>query len=246
MAREKMSTKTKSENVKSFRAKALRILGLAFKIFLVVSFVWPIYFVVLYKFVPVYVTPLMVQRFFEGDEKSKWATKTWVSYDEISEQMPRAVISSEDNLFPKHSGFSFENIKKSIEDHQKGKRLRGGSTISQQCAKNVFLFHSRSFVRKAYEAYFTVLIELIWGKKRIMEVYLNVIETGPGVYGVEAASQKYFNIPASKLDKNQCALIAACLPNPRKYLIAKPSNYIKGRQVKIINLMPKMGKIELE
>lgn len=158
--------------------------------------------------------------------------------------MYRAVISSEDNLFLKHGGFSVDNIKKAVEDHKKGKKLRGGSTISQQCAKNVFWFHSRSYLRKVHEAYLTVLIEAFWGKKRIMEVYLNVIETGSNVYGVEAASQKYFKTNAKKLNQNQCALIASCLPNPRIYHIDKPSAYIKSRQEKILGLMPKMGKLE--
>lgn len=242
MVRAKMPTNS-DESTKS---KIFRYLGVAFKCFLIVSFVWPVYFVILYKFLPVSVTPLMVQRFFEGEKESMWATKSWVSIDDISPDMARAVISSEDNLFQKHNGFSMQGIKQAIEDHKKGKKLRGGSTISQQCAKNVFLFHTRSYVRKAYEAYFTVLIEFIWGKKRIMEVYLNVIETGPGVYGVESAAKKYFKTSAKKLSKDQCALIAACLPNPRIYRIAKPSSYIRGRQTKILGLMPKMGKIELD
>jgi len=225
------------------KKKVFRCLKIFFLCFAVTLFVWPVYFVILYKFVPVYYTPLMVQRFFEGGN-FQLPQKTWVSFEEISPEMSRAVISSEDNLFLKHNGFSFENIQKAVEDYHKGKKLRGGSTISQQCAKNVFWFHNRSFFRKAHEAYLTVLIELVWGKKRIMEVYLNVIETGEGVYGVEAASQKFFKTTAKKLNSNQCALIASCLPNPRIYHVGRPSAYIKSRQEKILGLMPKMGKLE--
>lgn len=213
----------------------------------VALFVWPIYFVVLYKFVPVYYTPLMLQRQIEsiGMDNKPSVQKEWVSYKDISPALTRAVISSEDNLFQKHNGFSFDNIQKAWDDIQKGKRFRGGSTISQQTAKNVFLFPVKSYVRKAYEAYLTVLIEWIWGKRRIMEVYLNVIEMGDGIYGAEAAAKKFFNRRAKQLNDQQCALIAACLPNPLIYKVGQPSKYIQKRQAKILSLMPKMGKIEL-
>ncbi|MCQ2973857.1 MAG: monofunctional biosynthetic peptidoglycan transglycosylase [Bacteroidales bacterium] len=245
MVRAKKNTK----NIKNKKKKGK--FGIIIKrIFLIVAVVlllWPIYFIVLYKYVPVYYTPLMLQRSIEniGVENSPKFTKKWVSFSEISPNLTRAVISSEDNLFQKHNGFCFDMIKKAWADIQSGKRFRGGSTISQQTAKNVFLFPIKSFVRKAYEAYLTILIENIWGKERIMEVYLNVIEMGPGVYGAEAAAQTYFNCHAKNLNQSQCALIAACLPNPIIYKVSKPSNYIKKRQSKIISLMPKMGKIEL-
>ena len=213
----------------------------------VVLLVWPIYFVVLYKFVPVYYTPLMLQRKIEGIGMANKpsAQKEWVSYEEISPALTRAVISSEDNLFQKHNGFSFDNMQKAWDDIQKGKRFRGGSTISQQTAKNVFLFPVKSYVRKAYEAYLTVLIEWIWGKHRIMEVYLNVIEMGDGIYGAEAAAKHFFNRRAKDLNNQQCALIAACLPNPLIYKVGQPSRFIQKRQATILSLMPKMGKIEL-
>lgn len=213
----------------------------------VVLLVWPIYFVVLYKFVPVYYTPLMLQRKIEGIgvANKPSSVKEWVPYEEISPALTRAVISSEDNLFQKHNGFSFDNMQKAWDDIQSGKRFRGGSTISQQTAKNVFLFPVKSYVRKAYEAYLTVLIEWIWGKRRIMEVYLNVIEMGDGIYGAEAAAKYFFNRRAKNLNDQQCALIAACLPNPLIYKVAQPSKYIQKRQAKILSLMPKMGKIEL-
>ncbi len=209
--------------------------------------VWPIYLVVLYKFVPVYYTPLMLQRKIEaiGMDNKPSAQKEWVPYEDISPALARAVISSEDNLFQKHNGFSFDNMQKAWDDIQKGKRFRGGSTISQQTAKNVFLFPVKSYVRKAYEAYLTVLIEWIWGKRRIMEVYLNVIEMGDGIYGAEAAAKKFFNRRAKQLNDQQCALIAACLPNPLIYKVGQPSKYIQKRQAEILSLMPKMGEIEL-
>ena len=209
--------------------------------------VWPVYFVVLYKFVPVYYTPLMLQRKFEniGVANAPSAKQNWVPYEKISPSLARAVISSEDNLFQKHNGFCFDMIQKAWDDIQKGKRFRGGSTISQQTAKNVFLFPVKSYVRKAYEAYLTVLIEAIWGKRRIMEVYLNVIEMGNGIYGAEAAAKEFFNRQAKDLNPQQCALIAACLPNPLVYNVKRPSKYILGRQAKILSLMPKMGEIKL-
>ena len=149
--------------------------------------------VVLLKWVPVYYTPLMAIRSIEyrNDPDFK-STKNWKSLDEISNKMVYAVIASEDNRFEEHNGFDFIEIKNAINDSKKGKRLRGASTISQQTAKNVFLFPGRSWIRKGLECYFTLLIEWIWGKERIMEVYLNVAETGKGLYGVEAAAQKYF------------------------------------------------------
>ncbi len=205
----------------------------------------PVLGVLVYKWVPVRYTPLMFQRKFSERADSRVAHQTWVPYEEISPALTRAVISSEDNLFPKHWGFSFGSMKAAWRDNHNGKPIRGGSTISQQCAKNVFLPHWQSYIRKAYEAYFTILIELIWGKERIMEVYLNVIEMGPGVYGAEEASQKYFRHSAKKLTTAESALIAACLPNPRRFLVAAPSQYVRGRQQTIMGLMPKMGTIEL-
>lgn len=204
--------------------------------------------VCLYKFVPVYVTPLMISRSVEAlwnGEKPR-NEKEWVPIEKISPNLVRAVIASEDNLYMQHNGFSVSAIKKAIEDNKKGRRIRGGSTISQQTAKNVFLPHRRSYIRKAFEAYYTVLIELIWGKERIMEVYLNVIETGNGIYGAEAASRIYFGISAARLSTAQAARIAACLPNPRRFNAGKPSAYILRRQNQIQALMPKMGKIDLK
>ena len=190
--------------------------------------------VVVYKWMPVYITPLMITRSIENDDEMQ---HKWVPIEEISENMALAVVSSEDNLFMSHSGFDFDQIQKAIEEAEKTGRQRGASTISQQTAKNVFLWNGRSWVRKGLEAYFTVLIELIWGKERIMEVYLNSIETGPGIYGAEAVAQANFGKSASKLTRREAALIAATLPNPLKYSSKNPSKYMRKRQRQITRLM---------
>lgn len=193
---------------------------------------------------PVYVTPLMVirsiQQITSGD-KPTWK-HTWVSFDKISPNLSMAVIASEDNRFASHNGFDFIEIKKAIEENEKRKRKRGASTISQQTAKNVFLWPQSSWARKGFEVYFTFLIELFWSKERIMEVYLNSIEMGNGIYGAQAAAKYKFGTTAAKLTKAQCALIAATLPNPIRFNSAKPSPYILKRQtqiLKLMNLVPK-------
>lgn len=169
--------------------------------------------------------------------------KKWIALDDMSDNLPLAVMASEDNLFMEHSGFDFKSIEKAQEYNAKkhGKKVRGASTISQQTAKNVFLWPQRSWVRKGLEVYFTGLIEIIWGKKRIMEVYLNVIETGKGIYGVEAASQHFFGKSASKISRGEAALIAAVLPNPLKWSPASPTSYIRGRQQWILWNMNNIG-----
>ena len=230
---------SKSPRRRNLWSRFLRLIRNLFILFFIVSIVW----VVLARFLPVYVTPLMVIRSVEYLTKGEIPknSKKWVSIDEISPNMVQAVVSSEDNLFLHHHGFSFDGMTKAFEHNLKGKKIRGGSTISQQTAKNVFLFPNRSYIRKGLEAYFTVLIELVWTKQRIMEVYLNVIETGKGIYGVEAASEEYFGINASELSKSQAALLAACLPNPRRFDAGHPSGYIEHRKNKIVSLM---GKVE--
>lgn len=205
----------------------------------IVSTLW----VILYRFIPVPITPLMVTRSIIDDAPIHY---TWQPLEKISKHLPLAVVSSEDNLFTQHNGFDFKAIKQASEDAKKGKRLRGASTISQQTAKNVFLWNGRSWIRKGLEAYFTVLIELIWGKERIMEVYLNCIEMGNGIYGASAVAEHHFNSDASNLTREQCALIAATLPNPRKYNSAKPSKYMLRRQKEILHLMRLIGKVEYE
>lgn len=215
---------------------------------LLVFFIGSVVWVVLGRFIPVYATPLMGIRVVESlvDGKMPKVSKTWVPIDEISPNMVQAVMASEDDLFLSHHGFSFKGITKAYEHNQKGKRMHGGSTISQQTAKNVFLYPQRSYFRKGLEAYFTFLIELVWSKKRIMEVYLNVIEMGDGIYGVEAASLEHFGVHASELSKPQAALIAACLPNPRKFSPVHPSSYTERRKGRILLLMSKIGPADLD
>jgi monofunctional biosynthetic peptidoglycan transglycosylase len=205
-----------------------------------------IFFTLLYKFVPVYYTPLMFIRYFENVKAGKEARieRKWKSLDEISPNLWLAVVASEDNNFMKHHGFDIDAIKKAQKHNQTHARKRGASTISQQVAKNVFLWPSRTWVRKGLEAYFTFLIETFWSKKRILEVYLNVIEIGPGIYGAEAASQIYFHKPASKLTRGEAALIAAVLPAPLRRNPAKPSSYVLSRQQWILWNMNNIGKIE--
>jgi monofunctional glycosyltransferase len=241
-----MATKTKNRTSTApkkggWGRRIWRIVRNSMIIFFVLSIVW----VLIDWVTPVFVTPLMVQRsvefLFKGERPKN--SKTWVSIDDISPNMVQAVVASEDNLFLSHHGFSIDAMTKAFEHNQKGKRIRGGSTISQQTAKNVFLLPQRSYVRKGLEAYFTVLMELTWSKKRIMEVYLNVIEMGDGIYGVEAASQEYFGVHASQLSKSQAASIAACLPNPRRFNAGHPSGYIQRRKAHIMSLMDKVGQV---
>jgi monofunctional biosynthetic peptidoglycan transglycosylase len=177
----------------------------------------------------------MGMRALEHNEEGKdmVCSHDWVPIEEISLNLQKAVIASEDGRFLEHSGFDFEAMQKAFQNNQKGKRLKGGSTISQQTAKNVFLWQGRSYVRKGLEAYYTVLIELIWGKKRIMEVYLNSIEMGDGVYGAEAAAKHWYRKDASSLTRYEAAGIAAILPNPRKYKASNSSSYINRRKARI-------------
>lgn len=196
--------------------------------------------VIIYRFVPVPITPLMVIRVFEqafDSEKEVRLYKDWVSISNISKNAPQAVIAAEDQKFLDHKGFDFEAMEKAWQNNKKGKRIKGASTITQQTVKNVFLWPSRSYVRKGLEAYFTVLVELLWSKERIIEVYLNVIEMGDGIYGIEAASQAYYKKPALKLNRSQAAMIAAVLPNPRRWTPARPTGYIRGRQSWIMRQM---------
>ncbi len=202
---------------------------------------------ILYRFIPVPLTPLMVIRVFEQtfDEKKQVRLyKDWVSFSKISKHAPQAVYASEDQKFLDHNGFDFEAMETAWKNNKKGKRVKGASTITQQTVKNVFLWPQRSYLRKGLEAYFTVLVEFIWPKERIMEVYLNVIEMGEGIYGIEAAAQEFYNKPAAKLNRSQAAMIAAVLPNPRRWNPAKPTPYIVGRQAWILrqmNNLPPLG-----
>jgi len=201
-----------------------------------------------YRFINPPLTPLMVLRIFQQVTEGEkiMLKKDWVSLDKISPQLQLAVVASEDNRFLEHHGFDFEAIEKAKDYNEKkrGKKMRGASTISQQTAKNVFLWPQRSWIRKGLEAYLTVLIELVWSKQRIMEVYLNVIETGKGIYGAEKASQIYFNKPASKISPGEAALVAAILPNPLKWNPSRPTSFLLSRQQWILWNMGNIGKLE--
>lgn len=215
-----------------------KILGFLLK-FMVVCFIASVAIVIIYRFVNPPVTVLMIQRVIEQKQEKEEARlqKDWVPIEQISPYLVRAVIASEDGTFIDHFGFDVDAIQKAYEYNNKGKRIKGGSTISQQVAKNVFLWPDRSWLRKGLEAYFTILIEIFWSKERIMEVYLNVIEMGDGIYGAEKASKIYFKKPAKKLSKREAALIAAVLPNPRRWSPAKPNAYIVKRQYQILRVM---------
>lgn len=244
MATKKTSnTKTKSKNQSTnFMGKVKRFIWKCFLWFNIIS----IAMVLLFKFVPVPFTPLMLIRAIENKAEGKEmvCSHDWVPIEDLSMNLQKAVIASEDGLFLRHNGFDFTAMNKAFKGNLKGKKLKGGSTISQQTAKNVFLWQGRSYVRKVLEAYYTVLIELIWGKKRIMEVYLNSIEMGDGVYGAEAACQHWFRKSAKSLTKYEAASIAAILPNPRKYKAVGSSSYVERRKNKTIRVMRHVGQLE--
>lgn len=206
-------------------------------------FIISIVSVIVFRWVPVPITPLMLIRCVEQkvDGKDLKLKKDWVSFAEISPNLQLAVVCSEDQNFIKHNGFDFSAIEKAMDYNENHRKKRGASTISQQTAKNVFLWPGRSWIRKGFEIYFTFLIETIWSKERIMEVYLNVIEMGDGVYGAQATSKIYFNKNASRLSRSEAALIAAVLPNPRKFSIVRPSNYVRKRQAWVIRQMSFWG-----
>jgi monofunctional biosynthetic peptidoglycan transglycosylase len=219
------------------------------KLFLFKAFLWflglSVFFVVIFKFVPVPFTPLMVIRVVENKlaKKEIYFSHDWEPLDNISVNLQKAVIASEDGTFLIHSGFDFRAMQKAYKSNERGRKIKGGSTISQQTAKNVFLWQGRSYLRKGLEAYFTVLIELIWGKERIMEVYLNSIEMGNGVYGAQAAAEHWYRKDAANLTPKQAAGIAAILPNPRKYTATSSSSYINNRKAKILRVMKHLGKV---
>lgn len=211
--------------------------------FLAITFTW----VLIYKFINPPITYLMLQRGLERKWEGKnWKLqKDWKNYDEISNNLKKATIAGEDARFMVHNGFDFKAIERAFERNKSGKKLRGGSTISQQTAKNVFLWGGRSYLRKGFEAYFTVLIELLWSKQRILEIYLNVIETGDGMYGVQAATLTYYGTGCQSLNKAKAALLIACLPNPRRWNPAQPTAYIYHRQYLILRNMRNLGRVRL-
>ena len=226
------------------------IIGRIFKWMVVAFFGSTILAVVALRFIPVYFTPLMfircAQQISKGEEiKLK---HHWVPLSDISRHLPVAVMASEDQRFLLHHGFDYNAIEQAAMSNLKGGKKRGGSTISQQTAKNVFLWPGRSWVRKGLEAYFTVLIEMTWSKQRIMEVYLNSIEMGSGIYGADGVAQQHFDKTASELFRSECALIAATLPNPIKFSSKSPSPYMQKRkrqieqQMRFMPAFPEEGK----
>ncbi len=215
-------------------------------LFILLGFQVTMFFIILYRVMPVPVTPLHLVRVYEQlrDGKPMKLSKDWTSIDYVSDKFCLAVITSEDVKFIQHYGFDFEQIKNSIERGLKrGKKLRGASTISQQTAKNLFFTPKRSWIRKVPEVIITLSLELLWTKKRILEVYINIIEMGDGIYGVEAAAEHYFHKPASKLSSHESALIAACLPNPRRWHADKPSSYINRKARVIQRFMHNIGNL---
>ncbi|WGM37787.1 Biosynthetic peptidoglycan transglycosylase [Caulobacter sp. NIBR1757] len=211
----------------SFLGKLVRRLVM---LVLVVGVLLPVTSTLLFKVVPPPVTILMIQRVFEG----KGLDRRWMSLSKMSPALPNAVIAAEDARYCSHWGFDFQAMEKAMAHNQRRPgRIRGGSTISQQTAKNVFLWPQRSYVRKGLEAYFTVLIEGLWGKRRIMEVYLNSVEWGPGVYGADSAARRYFGVGADQLTASQAARLAAILPSPLKWKAATPGPYVRKRSKRI-------------
>lgn len=219
-----------------------KILGIIWRIilgFVILS----VLSVIIFRWVPVPITPLMVIRCIEqkSDGKPMKMEHDWIPFEKISPKLQLAVVCSEDQNYLKHFGFDWGAIEKAMKENEEGKRVRGASTITQQTAKNVFLWPGRSYIRKGFEVWFTVLIEVFWSKERIMEVYLNSIEMGDGVYGAEAASQYWYKKKAEKLTKDEAAGIAAVLPNPRKYKANPPTNYIIKRKTWIKQQMNYWG-----
>jgi monofunctional biosynthetic peptidoglycan transglycosylase len=222
----------------------LKIKSLVYKTiyyFLVIS----IGSVILFKFVPIPFTLTMLDQKFSSltSGEDSEIHYSWRSYYNISKEMPLAVVAAEDQLFPEHYGFDFKSMQNAYKNNKKGKKVRGASTISQQVAKNVFLWQERSYLRKGLEVYFTTLIEIIWGKRRILEVYMNVAEMGKNTFGVEAASQRYFGVSAKNINRNQAAKLAAVLPSPRKWSVTKPGPYVSRRVPKIIRQMRALGGV---
>lgn len=233
---------TKSSSKPSFLKRIAIIAAKVLLWFVLFSVIW----VIAYRFINPPITPLMVQRNLErkANDKPAKADRRWVNFEDISDNMKRAAVSAEDQLFLKHMGFDIKAIEKAYANNAKGKKIRGGSTISQQTAKNVFLWQGRSYLRKGFEAYFTLLIELLWSKERILEVYLNVIEMGDGIYGAEAAAQAYYGKSCTNLKRGEAALIAACFPNPRKWTPKNPTRYIRHRQYLIMRNMRRLGPLD--
>jgi monofunctional biosynthetic peptidoglycan transglycosylase len=225
---------------KTWRRRVLRILGYAIAVFLVLTVV-P---VVAMRWLDPWTSAFMLDARIDAwraDQKNYVTRYEWVDLERVSPHAAMAVIAAEDQQFPFHAGFDFKSIREAIRSNSRSKRVRGASTISQQVAKNLFLWSGRSYVRKGLEAYFTVLIEWLWPKERILEVYLNIAEFGPGTYGVEAAANKFYLKPAISLSRRESATLAAVLPNPRTFKVQAPSKYVTKRRDWIMRQMRGLG-----
>jgi monofunctional biosynthetic peptidoglycan transglycosylase len=224
----------------------LKVILRFLKLFIIFFVGITVFWVLLYRFINPPVTLLMITRGFERKSAGKdWKIdKKWINFDDIADPMKRAAVAAEDQKFLDHFGFDFKAMEKAIDKNAHSHKLIGGSTISQQTAKNVFLWPGRSYVRKGFEAYFTLLMEISWSKKRIMEIYLNEIEMGDGIYGVEAASQTYFHKSASDLTQHQAAAIASIWPDPLKWSPTNPSDYVRHRQYLIRKNMRRLGPLD--
>lgn len=232
------------------RLNPFRLIKKTLKWIVVAFFASTILSVVALRFLPVWVTPLMVIRCFQqvSEGRSLKLSHDWEPLENISPSLPVAVMASEDARFLEHHGFDYKAIEHAAKRNREHpeKRKLGASTISQQTAKNVFLWPGRSWTRKGFEAYFTVLIEVLWPKQRIMEVYLNSIEMGEGIYGAQAVAEEHFGKDAKDLTRSECALIAATLPNPRKFSSKSPSTYMLKRQSRILKEMKFVGKFPMK
>lgn len=234
--------KSKSTKKISFGKRIINFFKWILK-FAILFFVVSVLLVFSMRWINPVTSSIMIQRqiagFFSGE--FQLVKYHWVSYDDVSKYMPIAIVAAEDQNFPNHFGFDFKQIEKALKENKRGRRIRGASTISQQVAKNLFLWEGKSFVRKGVEAYFTLLIELLWDKQRILEVHMNIAEMGDKIFGVGTASIVYFKKPAASLTIRQAALLAAILPNPKKYSAVKPSGYVRGRQNWIVRQINSLG-----
>jgi monofunctional biosynthetic peptidoglycan transglycosylase len=218
-------------------AKAAGGLRRALRVGLLIVLLVPPAILLIYRFVPAPITPLMVIRLIEGEG----LRRQWVPLEEIAPALPEAVVAAEDNRFCEHVGFDWHELEGEIDAYLAGERARGASTITMQTAKNLFLWPDRSLLRKVFEAWLTPQIELLWPKRRIIEVYLNIAELGPGIYGAEAAARAYFDKPASALGAQEAALLAAILPNPRAWAPNRPTSYLQGRVRTIRTRIEQLG-----
>ena len=236
-----MTKKSSSKKI-SFKQRLFRIFKWTLKVTMI-FFVSTVLLVFTMRWINPVTSSIIVQRQISGLFKGEFELIKyhWVSYDDVSKFMPIAIVAAEDQNFPKHFGFDFKQIEKALKENQRGRRVRGASTITQQVAKNLFLWEGKSFLRKGIEAYFTLLIELLWDKQRILEVHMNIAEMGDKIFGVGTASVAYFKKPAANLNIRQAALLAAILPNPKKYSAIKPSGYVRGRQSWIVRQINSLG-----